>query len=117
MEYRCVRTEDGEQLFRAGPFAGGTNNVAEFLAIVHALEWIEKRSLRLPVYSDSENAISWVIAGACKTHLKRTARNASIFALIHSAEGWLEENRLRDGAVRKWETELWGENPADFGRK
>lgn len=117
LEYRGVFTESGEQFFHVGPFPDGTNNVGEFLAIVHALSWLEKQQEQLPVYSDSRNAISWVYTGQCKTQLKRTARNAPLFAMIRSAENWLAENVLRENAVLKWDTGLWGENPADFGRK
>jgi ribonuclease HI len=117
LEYRGVFTESGDEIFRFGPFADGTNNVGEFLAIVHGLSWMVKHKSPLPVYSDSENGISWVYQGKCKTSLKHTAKNASLFAMIHSAENWLAENELDDDTVLKWDTELWGENPADFGRK
>lgn len=117
LEYRGVETESGKEVFRAGPFPDGTNNVGEFLAIVHALTWMTKHKQAMPIYSDSENGISWVYTGKCKTNLKHTGRNAVIFAMIRSAENWLAENELSDGAVFKWETEEWGENPADFGRK
>jgi len=117
MEYRGVFLESGEEFFRIGPFPDGTNNVGEFLAIVHALTWLTKHEKQMPVYSDSQNAISWVFTGKCKTQLKHTVKNAPIFMLIKSAENWLAENMLRDNAVLKWETNLWGENPADFGRK
>lgn len=117
LEYRGVFTESGDEIFRFGPFAEGTNNVGEFLAIVHALTWMSKHKSPLPIYSDSENGISWVYQGVCKTKLKHTARNAPLFAMIHSAENWLAENEIDDQAVLKWDTNLWGENPADFGRK
>jgi ribonuclease HI len=117
MEYRGVFLESEEEFFRFGPYPDGTNNVGEFLAIVHALTWLLKHSKTMPVYSDSENAIAWVYTGECKTQLKRTPRNLPIFTLIRSAENWLAENELRDDAVLKWDTDLWGENPADFGRK
>lgn len=117
MEYRGVFLESGEEFFRIGPFPGGTNNVGEFLAIVHALTWLEKHDKYMPVYSDSRTAISWVFNGKCKTMLKHTEKNAPIFTLIKSAENWLAENKLRDNAVLKWKTDLWGEIPADFGRK
>ena len=117
MEYRGVHLETGEEFFHIGPFPDGTNNVGEFLAIVHALTWLAKHEAELPIYSDSENAISWVFTGKCKTQLKHTGKNAPIFLLIKSAENWLAENMLRDNAVLKWNTDLWGENPADFGRK
>ena len=117
LEYRGVFTESAAEFFRVGPFPDGTNNVGEFLAIVHALTWMAKNESQLPVYSDSENAISWVYTGKCKTQLKHTPRNAPLFVMIRSAENWLAENELLDDAVLKWDTELWGENPADFGRK
>lgn len=117
LEYRGVDTESGRKVFHAGPFPDGTNNVGEFLAIVHALTWMEKHKKKLPVYSDSENGISWVYTGLCKTNLKHTAKNALIFVMIRSAENWLAENELDDDTVLKWDTDEWGENPADFGRK
>lgn len=117
LEYRGVNTETGEEIFHSGPYADGTNNVGEFLAIVHALTWQEKHNVHIPVYSDSENAIAWVHTGKCRTKLQHTSRNAILFAIIHSAENWLLENELYEGKVLKWDTSIWGENPADFGRK
>lgn len=117
LEYRGVYTESQQEIFRFGPFPDGTNNVGEFLAIVHAITWLAKHDRQLPVYSDSENGIAWVYTGKCRTTLKHTARNAPLFVMIRSAENWLAENELNDDEVLKWDTELWGENPADFGRK
>jgi ribonuclease HI len=117
LEYRGVDTESGREIFRAGPYPDGTNNVGEFLAIVHALTWLLKHDKRMPVYSDSENGIAWAYTGVCKTNLKHTAKNAILFAMIRSAENWLAENEINDDAVLKWDTEEWGEIPADFGRK
>ena len=117
LEYRGVNTETGEEIFRAGPYEQGTNNVGEFLAIVHALTWQAKHNMHIPIYSDSQNAILWVNQGWCKTKLKHTSKNAVLFAILRSAENWLAENELPEGKIIKWDTELWGENPADFGRK
>lgn len=117
LEYRGVNTETGEEIFYAGPYSDGTNNIGEFLAIVHALTWQAKHNTHIPIYSDSENAILWVNNGQCKTKLKHTSKNAVLFAIIHSAENWLAENELPEDKIKKWETDLWGENPADFGRK
>jgi ribonuclease HI len=117
LEFRGVNTETNEELFHAGPYAEGTNNVGEFLAVVHALTWQSKHNMHVPIYSDSENAIAWVATGECKTKLKHSSKNAILFALIHSAENWLAENELPEDKILKWDTELWGENPADFGRK
>lgn len=117
LEYRGVNTETGEEIFRAGPYQEGTNNVGEFLAIVHGLTWQVKHNMHIPIYSDSENAIAWVMTGVCKTNLKHSKKNAVLFALIQSAENWLAENELPEDKILKWDTKLWGENPADFGRK
>ncbi len=117
LEYRGVFTATGDQIFHAGPYQEGTNNVGEFLAIVHALQWMAEHKSPLPVYSDSENGISWVYAGKCKTNLKQTSRNVSLYAKIHDAETWLANHKPGKGDVMKWETSVWGENPADFGRK
>lgn len=115
IEYRGVNTETGEQIFRAGPFPGGTNNIGEFLAIVRALEWMARNKLEWVIYSDSETAVSWVRARKCNTRLPRSASNAMLFQLIGRAEESLKN--FKTIRLVKWDTELWGENPADFGRK
>jgi ribonuclease HI len=116
LEFRGVVTDSGEQIFRQGPFAGGTNNVGEFLAVVHALAWLKAERLDWPVYSDSANALTWIKAGKCNTRLKRTAANATLFARLARTEAWLAE-QFYQNKVLKWDTEKWGEIPADFGRK
>jgi ribonuclease HI len=115
LEYRGVNTETGEQLFRAGPFPDGTNNIGEFLAIVRALEWMARNKLDWVIYSDSETAVSWVRARKCNTRLARSASNAMLFQLIGRAEESLKN--FKTIRLVKWDTKSWGENPADFGRK
>lgn len=117
VEYRGISLPDGREIFCKGPFPRGTNNIGEFLAIVHALTWLSKQDRKMPVYSDSQTAIAWVNTGEAKTKLDHDAISAPLFALIHSAENWLAENKLEDDAVQKWDTDMWGEIPADFGRK
>jgi ribonuclease HI len=116
VEYRCVQTGSGKEIFRQGPLPGGTNNVGEFLAIVHALSWLRQEGIEAPVYSDSETAIAWVRANKCKTGLPRSGLNAPLFERIARAETWLRDNPVH-AAVLKWDTEAWGEIPADFNRK
>ena len=115
MEYRAVYLGDMEEKFHFGPILG-TNNIGEFLAIVHALALYKSRGLDWPLYSDSRNAILWVKAGKCRTKLPRTAETEPVFQRIESAERWLRENSFRND-IRKWDTSNWGEIPADFGRK
>jgi ribonuclease HI len=116
MEYRGVYVETGQQLFHVGPMAQGTNNIGEFLALVHALALFRRNGCTMPIYSDSRNAILWVRQKQCRTKLNRTAQNAPIFDLIARAEKWLKENTYST-EILKWETSAWGEIPADFGRK
>lgn len=115
MEYRGVYLGDGKEIFHFGP-VHGTNNIGEFLAIVHALAMLDKQGLKMTIYSDSCTAISWVRKKCCKTQLERTAETEQLFQLIERAEAWLKAHRVTIPIV-KWETEQWGEVPADFGRK
>lgn len=116
MEYRGVFVRTGQQVFKIGPLEGGTNNIGEFLAIVHGLALQEQRGTRFPIYSDSVNAQIWVRQGYCKTKLEENETNAPIFDMIRRAETWLRTHSFRVPII-KWETKLWGEIPADFGRK
>lgn len=116
MEYRGVYTRTGQEIFRIGPFEEGTNNIGEFLALVHGLAFLKKQHSPLPIYSDSLNAISWIRQKKCKTKLEENKKNEPIFDLIERAEKWLNENSYST-KILKWETTAWGEIPADFGRK
>jgi len=116
MEYRGVYIETGQQVFHVGPMEKGTNNIGEFLALVHGLALFKKNGCTMPVYSDSRNAILWVKQKKCKTKLERSSINEPIFNLIERAEKWLSENTYST-QILKWETSEWGEIPADFGRK
>ncbi len=116
MEYRGVYTKTKQQLFIMGPFENGTNNVGEFLALVHGISLLKKKGINLPIYSDSRNAIGWVKQKVCKTNLKKDESNVKLFELISRAEFWLKNNTY-ENEILKWETKAWGEIPADFGRK
>ena len=115
MEYRGVYLRTGQQIFHFGPIHG-TNNIGEFLAIVHALALLKKQGLSMPIYSDSRNAIGWIKQKKCKTKLERNARTEEVFQMIDRAESWLKNNSYNT-QVLKWNTSEWGEVPADFGRK
>lgn len=116
-EYRGVYTHNAQEIFKMGPFDDGTNNIMEFLAIVHALSYCKRESILLPIYSDSRNAISWINKKEVRTKQPRTNNNKPIFDLIERALKWLNENDNYPNKVLKWETKIWGEIPADFNRK
>ena len=122
MEYQGVwvdfSTHPASQklLFKSPVFPNGTNNIGEFLAIVHALALQKNNGWNFPIYSDSVNAQLWVKQKKCKTKLQPNDKNAYLFELVERAEKWLENNEI-EVKILKWKTEIWGEIPADFGRK
>jgi len=117
MEYRGVDTKTGTEYFRIGPFKEGTNNIGEFLALVHALALLKKEGKdNLPIYSDSRIAMKWVANGKARTQVKPSKNNQKLLELIKRAEKWLANNTYQN-PILKWETKEWGEIPADFGRK
>lgn len=116
MEYRGVDTKTKKQLFIQGPFAEGTNNIGEFLALVHGLALLKKNNSNRILYTDSKTAISWVKKKRCNTKLEPNQKNKVLFELVDRAENWLKTNTYTTTIV-KWETKAWGEIPADFGRK
>lgn len=116
MEYQGVDTKTKKRIFHQGPFEEGTNNIGEFLAIVHALAHLKKLGSDKIIYTDSKTAISWVKKKTCNTKLERSEKNKPMFGLVDRAVTWLKQNRYSTVIV-KWETKAWGEIPADFGRK
>ena len=117
MEYRGVDVPTGVELFHQGPFPDATNNIGEFLAIVHALAMFHNQGNgHTAIYSDSKTALAWIRAKQCRTKLARTDANARLFEIVGRAERWLATHTWSN-ALLKWDTAQWGEIPADFGRK
>ncbi|MBE7647053.1 ribonuclease H family protein [Tenacibaculum finnmarkense genomovar ulcerans] len=117
MEYRGVLTKSKKEIFRLGPFKKGTNNIGEFLALVHGIALLKNKKMdTYPIYSDSRTAMSWVQKKQCRTNIVFDPSNNDVLALIKRAEKWLKENTYNN-PILKWETKAWGEIPADFGRK
>ncbi|MCQ2298436.1 MAG: ribonuclease H family protein [Bacteroidales bacterium] len=115
MEYQGVYVASRSQIFHyKAPI--GTNNIGEFLAIVHGLSYLKRHNLDIILYSDSVNAINWVKQKVCKSKLPYTTETAELWDYVRRAEAWLEKNTYTT-EIRKWDTEHWGEIPADFGRK
>lgn len=117
MEYRGVKVATGEEIFHLGPLPDGTNNVAEYLALIHALALLDRKNDgETPIYTDSATAVAWVRNRGCRTKLTPTAANARIFELIARANVWIQTHRPSNPILR-WNTLLWGDIPADFARK
>lgn len=116
MEYQGVDLATGERIFHFGPVFG-TNNIGEFLAIVHALALMWQRGIQDKViYSDSYNAILWVRKKQCKTNLEHSEKTARLYEIITRAENWLKTHAFNTPIIQ-WDTRKWGDIPADFGRK
>ncbi len=117
VEYRGVWVRTGEQIFHFGPMADGTNNIGEFLALVHGLALLNAQGrYDTPIYTDSRTARSWVRNRAIKSTLARTPGNTQLFQLMDRAMQWLNTHTFRN-PILTWDTPTWGEIPADFGRK
>jgi len=117
MEYRGVEVATGREIFHVGPYPGGTNNIAEYLALVHALALLDRRGDHTtPIYCDSKTALSWLRRRGSKTQLEPTPENRIIFELLERANRWIMTHQPAN-PVLKWNTDEWGEIPADFGRK
>ncbi len=115
MEYRGVYVKTGQTIFHY-KHSCGTNNIGEFLGLVHGLSYLKRHNLPQPLYTDSVNAIKWVEQKKCKTKMQPNERNKDLFDYISRAEKWLQENTYTT-EILKWDTQSWGEIPADFGRK
>lgn len=116
MEYQGVMFPSKQKVFKGGPFKTGTNNIAEFLSIVHAMTICKHRPEITAIYSDSKIAIKWIEDKKANTHISSNEDSAYILQLVERAERWLHYN-TSEVPLLKWETAAWGENPADFGRK
>ncbi len=116
MEYQGVELMTGRIIFRIGPFEDATNNIGEFLAIVHAMALMSREGKFHNIYSDSVSGMSWVRNRKIKTQLQQTSNNAKVFELMARALTWLHTHQF-PAKVLKWQTDRWGEIPADFGRK
>lgn len=116
IEYKGVDTQTGEVLFSVGPVPNGTNNLGEYLAIVHALAYIAKTGDTRNIYSDSMTAMKWVRQKSPNTNLQRNESTKEMWDLVDRATEWLNSNTYTT-KIMKWQTDRWGEIKADYGRK
>lgn len=109
--YRGVDLATGAVLFEE-PAGNRTANVGEFLAIVAAARYILMHGhTPAVIYTDSTTAMAWYRAGRAATRRSCPAVfRAEVFLCTMAAP-------LSGIEVRRWDTSLWGENPADFGEK
>lgn len=117
VEYRGVMVGTGQEIFRVGPLEGGTNNIGEYLAIIHCAAMLAQRGdTTTPIYSDSRTAQAWIRNRGSRTTLTPTPQNAQILSILARANRWIATHTIPNPII-KWDTDRWGEIPADFGRK
>jgi len=115
-EYKLVLI-DGEttkEIYASPVYQKGTNNIGEFLALVHGMRWVEKHNLDIPVYTDSKTALAWVRDKRVNTSLK-SPKSSLIMIEVTKALEYLQ--KPHNVTCLKWQTNIWGEIPADYGRK
>lgn len=115
IEYRGIILETGDIFFYKSFPKGGSNNIGEFLALVHALALLKNQGIKADVFSDSLTALKWVQKRKANISPKIEGQYPEIMKIVERAERWLQSNEFVEPL--KWNTKQWQEIPADFGRK
>jgi len=102
-EYKIVDISSGKTLIQR-KIGIGTNNHAEFIGLCHAIYQFPNET----IYCDSLTAISWV-------RKKKANSKHHHIELAKCLKMLSQLSKLPN--IVKWETKLFGEIPADFGRK
>jgi ribonuclease HI len=113
MEYRGILFPDNIEIFIKSSF-GGSNNIAEYSAIVRGLKYCQKQGLSIPIYSDSKVAILWVKKK--KANTRHAPQGSDLCSQLLDSENWLRDNTYTN-PILFWDKKIYGEIPADFGRK
>jgi len=117
MEYRGVELEKSWKQIFIQKFEIWTNNIGEFLAIVHGLSYLKEEKLeKFAIYTDSKIAINRVLKKKSKTKLEKTEQSKNLFEIIKRAEQRLQNNKYKTKIIKRDTKNRW-EIPADFGRK
>ena len=91
--YRGVDLETGKKLFYKH-LGKGTNNIAEFLGIVHAIHYCEKNNIEPNIWSDSMTAIAWV-----RNKKHKSTFNGDVTKRIDKACIYLQSKDIK---INKW---------------
>lgn len=110
-EFRGVDLKTGKVLFYKD-LGNQTINIGEFLAIVEAVKYIIDHDFQPKViFSDSTTAISW-FKNKRTASGKRNPRLMKAEIYLRAIAYWVDEIE-----VIKWDSQKFGEIPADFGNK
>jgi ribonuclease HI len=121
LEYQWVviGQESGQifPLFAGGPYPLGTVNLWEFIALVEAVKYVQTAWSLQIVYTDSRTALSRYQSRQVKTMLIHNETTLHLYLKVDQCVRRLQWAYQGNVVVRKWNTALRGECPADFGRK
>ncbi len=117
MEYRAVELKTWKKIFHSPIYPTGTNNLGEFLAIYDAIRYIETHKNKYDcIFSDSATAIAWMKSKKIKTTLVYNKETKELLTKVQEAITRIKTHDFTI-PIRKWETAIRGEIPADFNRK
>lgn len=108
-EYQIYDLVKKEIVYRSREYKNVTVNIMEFLAICKSLELFPYED----IYSDSATAITWVEKQKINSN---KPLDSEVQKEIDLALFTLKSNILGNKII-KWDTHIFGDIPADFGRK
>jgi hypothetical protein len=113
-KYRLVNIETKEVIFEKIISGNCTNNLAELLGAVHAIGYNTANYLNLPVYTDSQTALSWIRKKLIKT--KHIVTDAELQEELDIALKYIKTLSKAEHPLL-WNTVAWGQIDADYGAK
>lgn len=118
VEWQVFDVATGRRIFASKVYHHGNINQGEFNAIVDAVYLLQAIGERtVPVYSDSMTAIAWFNNRKVSSKHPHNELTEEISSATKRSLAWIKENHQRLNPVLFWNNRVWGENPADYGRK
>lgn len=116
-EYRIVGDDKVTEIYRSRKFRG-TNNIAEYLALCHAILLMNRDfpNEKFTIWSDSVTAIAW-LRDEPKSAMTLNDDTAWTINQVWKAHKSIKNSHNMNCRVEKWDTKTRGEIPADFGNK
>lgn len=107
MRYEGFRHGSLKSVFKIEYSGYCTKNVAEFIAIAHAIHYCKKQRLKIPIYSNNTAAISWITKRKVKSALIETTENSKLFSKFEKIQKWIKGIEFSN-PILHWNTKDWG---------
>lgn len=110
-EYQAIDLKTGERLFYKN-LGNQTTNIGEFLGLMETIKYVIENDFQPRiVYTDSMTAITWFRNKKTASKKRHSdLQRSEIFLKVMDID-------VSTIDVIHWDTNSWGENPADFGNK